>query len=160
MSVSLSFREAQDYDAKIIYEWFCDPVTRSNSYQQEPVSYSIHEAWFYARIRRSGEPFLIFYLSEQPDQLTGMVRIDLKNEGPVIGINLAPEQRGKGYASEMLRMAVAWFYQISPDAPPLRAWIMKKNIASQRAFISAGFVADHDAEIAGIPSSLFLYHHP
>jgi RimJ/RimL family protein N-acetyltransferase len=157
MMPELQFRRALPQDCALVYGWFLNPRTRSNSYSSNPVSLEDHTRWFEQRIGQMEAPYLMFSTAEHPDELIGQVRIDLKPEGPVIGINLAPEHRGKGYATPMLRAALDFFYQQHQQNIPVRAWIMNQNTASQRAFTAAGFQFDHASEVAGIPSALYLY---
>jgi RimJ/RimL family protein N-acetyltransferase len=155
--MELCFRLVEKRDCRLIYDWFTDPITRNNSYSNEIVAYERHEVWFDTRITREQEPFLVFYIKDNPEQMLGMVRIDQNSEGPVIGINIAPEHRGKGYAVEMLQLALSYFYQLHPDSPPVRAWIMKHNAASRQTFVTAGFAKQYDECKSGIPSSLYIH---
>lgn len=157
MSTTLQFRPVHAGDCERIYQWFQDPVTRANSYSRNEVSFDEHSRWFHTRIQQIQAPYLLFFQQNEPETLLGQVRIDLRNEGPVIGINLAPEHRGKGYSAPMLRMAADFFFQNNKDKTPIRAWIMNHNKASRKAFEAAGFVYDHSESISDIPSALFLF---
>lgn len=153
----LHFRHANEADCALVYKWFQDQGTRENSFSKDEVLYDEHSVWYQNRINQKESPYLIFWIHEEADMIIGQVRLDQRPEGPVIGITVAPEHRGKGYASLMLRAAVNYFYEQYKINTPIRAWIMNKNIASQRAFTDAGFKFNHSADVAGIPSSLYLY---
>ncbi len=157
MIQNLHFRPAAPEDCTLVYAWFQDPITRANSYSNNPVSLEEHTRWFETRIQQTQAPYLMFYGENQPETLIGQVRIDMKAEGPVIGINLAPEHRGRGYAAPMLRMAAEYFCKNNLHHTPIRAWIMDHNTASRKAFEAAGFSFDHGAMVSGIPSRLYLY---
>lgn len=156
MHHNILFRKAAPEDCALVYAWFQDPVTRANSFSRSQVTFEDHSQWFLSRIQQTDAPYWVFYQAEHPEILIGQVRIDLKAEGPVIGINLAPEHRGHGYAAIMLRLAAASFSK--QNKAPIRAWIMNSNTASGKAFTAAGFRFDHEEIIEGIPSSLYLYH--
>lgn len=50
-------------------------------------------------------------------------------------IFIAPEQRGKGFATR----AIKEFFGGNPNKRPARVWIADYNLASQKAFLKAGF---------------------
>ena len=56
----------------------------------------------------------------------------------IVSINIDKEQRGKGYASKILREASGYFFHNVAEEP-LFALIKKSNIASEKIFRKAGF---------------------
>lgn len=77
-------------------------------------------------------------------------RIPILDKGNVVGfltprfvkgywragaIFVAPEHRGKGFATK----AIKDFFEGNPNKRPARVWIADYNLASQKAFLNAGF---------------------
>lgn len=152
----LQYRKPIPEDCRMVYDWICDPLTRVNSYGPPPDSYAAHEAWFMNRIVQNGGLYLVFFAPHASDDPVGQVRVDVKEEGLVVGILTAPAHRGKGYASEMLRMLADIHHQGQFGNQPLRAWIMDRNMPSRKAFEAAGFIFNSSSMTEGIPSRLYL----
>ncbi|MHA4843890.1 GNAT family N-acetyltransferase, partial [Flavitalea antarctica] len=69
----------------------------------------------------------------------------------LIGISVDAAHRGKGYASEMLRMATGDYLSRFP-ASVIYAHVFLTNKASYKSFIKAGFQLFKEEELNGIPS--------
>lgn len=151
----LTYRFATAEDTDIYYNWANDPVTRSNSYNKGRITYEEHVKWFSAK-RTSADAWLYVFLDEQGSPV-GQITISadrLAGEA-VIGISIDKDHRGKGYSSEMIRLATADIHHREPGVPVI-ANIFKMNIASQRAFTKAGFVRQAEKSIQNIPSYVFV----
>ncbi len=121
----ITMRPASMDDADLLLEWRNDPVTRANSKTTNAVQRDAHISWLTARLQRD-QPNL--YVAED-DEPVGTIRID----GDEVSYTVAPEHRGKGYATTMLIWARERF-------GVLRAEIKLENIASIRAAAKAGHV--------------------
>jgi RimJ/RimL family protein N-acetyltransferase len=106
-----------------------DPETRKWSRTQDEISEAAHDAWFQETTDR------IFVAVD--DTLNrphvGTVRYVRHPHELEMGIVIAPEHRGKGYAAEMIRLGVkeAW--------APVVAYVRADNDKSYAAFTRAGF---------------------
>ena len=152
----LEYRKPVPDDCRMVYDWICDPLTRANSYGPPPQDYTAHKAWFMNRIAQNNGLYLLFFADAAPQEPVGQVRVDVKDEGLVVGILTAPAHRGKGYAYEMLRLLADLHQQGQFGNEPLRAWIMDRNLPSRKAFEAAGFRYSSSSVTDGIPSALYL----
>ncbi|WP_169630231.1 GNAT family N-acetyltransferase [Flavobacterium humi] len=133
----LSFRKATENDVELYFNWTNDPSVRSNSYMSESIPYENHVRWFLSKIKE--EDCLMLVFQDKNHQDVGQVRIQ-KSEGntAVIGVSTDENHRGKGYASQMISLASAYFLAKNPDIC-ISAYIKSENLASAKAFEKAGF---------------------
>ena len=138
METILFLRKVEESDKEIIYKWINDPVTRANSFNQEPVSYEDHEKWFEKKML---DPDCHHYILMAANSPAGVLRLDRSEEDGnyVVSINLSPLMRGRGYASEALKLLCGQALAEIPDARILHAEVKKNNVPSCKAFEKAGF---------------------
>lgn len=147
----MNFRNAEEKDVRLVYEWANDPVTRSQSFNSDPIPYDNHVVWFNSRLRDKDHMMLIFFNEE--NEAVGMVRFDNLEDHVVIGINIAPDQRGKSYASRILSMAM----EDKKRGLPVYAYIKEDNIASVKSFSRAGFQFEKQLLYNNINSVLYIW---
>jgi RimJ/RimL family protein N-acetyltransferase len=106
-----------------------DPETRKWSRTTEEISEEAHAKWFAETTDR-------IFIATHERLKTGTVRFVRHPHEVEMGIVIAPEHRGKGYAAEMIRLGVkeAW--------APVVAYVRVDNDRSLRAFERAGFTRD------------------
>src|SRR5690606_32802006 len=69
----VSFRNATESDARLLWEWANDPVARAASFSSAPIPWEEHEGWFRRRLVQ-GDPL---YLAVDDHQMPlGVVRFD------------------------------------------------------------------------------------
>lgn len=133
----LSFRRAVLSDSIIYYNWANDPEVRVNSYDSKEIKYEDHLKWFKSKIE--DDTYFLFIFNNSEQQQIGQIRIQLETgNDALIGISVAKEHRGKGYAKEMLKNAADYFLEIYP-CKILNAYIKSTNISSKFSFEKAGF---------------------
>lgn len=133
----ITFRKATIADMKLYFDWANDEEVRQRSYQSEPIDWTNHQKWFSSKLEDKSCMLLIFQDEEQRN--IGQVRIQLKNENEaIIGISVAENQRGKGYARVMIQQASDEFLIKYPKGI-IHAYIKQENKGSKRAFELAGF---------------------
>ncbi|MFE0013686.1 GNAT family N-acetyltransferase [Mesorhizobium sp. NPDC059054] len=125
----MKLRPATAEDARLLFDWRNEPLTRSMSISTEPVTWDAHLQWLSIRLARS-EPGL--YICEDDGSPRGMVRID-DNE---ISYTVDMKFRGKGLATQMLILA-------RHDFGPKRARVKRSNEASAKAAIKAGHTVEY-----------------
>jgi len=133
---NINFRAVEPSDCDILFKWINDPLTRKNSYNSNEINYNEHVAWFNKNISKN---WFIFYTIENSP--IGVVRFDCKNDEWIIGISIDSNHRGKGYAMQMIKLAVEKFIDNS-SVKRITAYIKEENISSKRAFRNAGFCYD------------------
>ena len=133
----LSFRKATLADTKIYFDWANDSCVREQSYKSSIIDFENHKKWFEAKIADDSCIFLIF--QSQKNENIGQIRIQKDDQNQaLIGISIAKEHRGKGYATEMLLLATDYFFK-NNKGYSLNAYIKEQNRSSKQAFERAGF---------------------
>lgn len=123
-------------DAELLWRWANDRETRRNSFSKAPIPYVDHVAWLERRLASDATRTWIFSDVQVP---VGQVRFDISDEVAEVGITVAPEQRGRGYAEAMLRQAVHRLREERGERVRPRASVLARNAASLRLFKACGF---------------------
>lgn len=91
----------------------------------------------------------IYFIVETNRQAAGIVRFDKSKENNcfTIGINIAPEFRGKGLSCRFLTIACGEFFRTNNRR--IDAYIKEENIQSIKSFEKAGFRFAEETEING-----------
>lgn len=122
-------RLATKKDAPFLLRLRNDPETRQWSRTQHEINATEHLKWFETTTDR-------VFIAEVDDTPVGTLRFIRHPHELEVSIVIAPEQRGKGYATEMIRLGAkeAW--------APVVAYVRVDNTKSLQAFASAGFTKD------------------
>ena len=134
--MALSWRRARLDDAALLWRWANDAETRRNAFDPAPIPYDRHVGWLEGRLASEATRLLIFSDEAGP---VGQVRFDVADGVAEIDIAIAPERRGQGLGTAMLREALAglraeWGEGIRP-----RAQVLAHNERSLRMFLRCGF---------------------
>jgi RimJ/RimL family protein N-acetyltransferase len=108
-----------------------DPETRQWSRTTEEISEAEHRDWF----EKTTDRIFVAEL-DSGDERIGTVRFVRHPHELEMGIVIAPEHRGKGYAARMISAGIenAW--------APVVAYVREDNLKSLSAFKRAGFKED------------------
>lgn len=128
---SVSFRVANEKDAKTLFDWTNDPSVRSNSLNTEPIAWEAHLNWFEEKLRSEDSQIYIFEVGKKP---IGQVRLDFKYDHWLINYSIDSKFRGKGYGKVLIRKILDLNTFI-----PLKAIVKPDNIASLKVFTALGF---------------------
>jgi RimJ/RimL family protein N-acetyltransferase len=141
----ITIRPAESSDARSLFDWRNDPLTRAASAGTAEVAWDEHEAWL-TRVLSSGRQRI--YIAMQDDGApVGMVRFDGRDDGSAeVSINLDPARRGRGLGLAVLQAAIDAFDGERDVPAVLHAVIRPANAASIRLFEAVGFVAERDVE--------------
>ena len=90
----------------------------------------------------------IWIAEDEGQTPVGQLRVDNEKEGPVFSIIVAPEFQGKGYGTDMIRMAAGKTFEDS-TLKTIHAYVKPDNPASDRAFMNAGFQQNGKVEVKG-----------
>jgi UDP-2,4-diacetamido-2,4,6-trideoxy-beta-L-altropyranose hydrolase len=146
---ALYLRPGAEDDSRRLWEWVNDPVTRQASFSSEPIPWDEHAAWF---ARRLQDPDSVMYLAcDEEDNPVAFVRFDIDGSVAAIGINVAPDQRGKGYGTEAIRLAGERL-AAERSIDRIDAYIRPENQASLRAFAKAGYEGREPCTVKGQPA--------
>lgn len=126
----LQFRSASLEDAQLLFNWRNDPITQMHSLNTEPVSWDTHINWLTNSL---GNPKRQIYIAQHNNTLIGMLRGDQCDSGIELSWSIAPNMRGQGFGSEMLRQGIHLF------TLPLFARIKANNLASLKIAKTIGF---------------------
>jgi RimJ/RimL family protein N-acetyltransferase len=138
-SYMVVLRAATRADAGILHAWRNEAATRSASHDQETIPWEDHVAWLEHSLADDSRKLLI---AEVDGRAVGTVRADLRDGAWELSWTVAPEARGQGIASIMVRCLVD-----SIDAP-VSARVRAGNTASVRVATRVGL--RFQSEAAGI----------
>ena len=132
----IKFREANLDDINTYFIWANDDLVRSISYNTNKITLIEHTKWFRNKIKDENCLMLLFTVSNIP---IGQVRFEKENANhSIINISVSNKFRGKGYGSEILKMATEYFFNLNPEII-INAYIKISNISSIKSFEKASF---------------------
>lgn len=137
-------------DGDLLLRWANDPESRKNSFHSKTISQEEHFQWLAAKL---ADPNCRLWLASLPGfPQAGMVRFDLEQGRAEISVNLAPELRGQGMGSVLIRAACAKLFREDLTVESIIALVKSENHASLAAFAAANFVVQGKTEHLGIPT--------
>lgn len=153
----LILRPVRSEDRYLIWKWANDPAARANSFSSEPIPWEQHLAWFE---RRLADPLTKFYLAEDIGaNPIGQIRFQVEGEAATVSLSLAPEQRGKGYGSELIGLGSQQIWNCT-GIKQIHAYIKSGNDASMRVFARAGYLNAGAVEVQGVSAIHYLARRP
>jgi len=124
-------------DMKAVFDLSNDEQVRVNSFNTEKIKWENHQNWFKNKLNDKN---FVFYLVKTFDNnLIAQVRFDISSDEADISISIAPDFRGKGYGSKILKKASNKIIKDS-KIKKINAFVKTKNIASQKVFEKAGYI--------------------
>lgn len=98
----MNLRLARLEDWRLLLDWRNDLTTRQNSLYTDVVSEDAHKNWFTSSLTNSNIELFIFEDNSIP---IGTIRCDFVDKKYfLLSWNLAPEWRGKGYGTKLLKL--------------------------------------------------------
>ncbi|MSR86576.1 GNAT family N-acetyltransferase [Candidatus Peribacteria bacterium] len=131
----LRLRPVRDEDSELILRLANDPETRSASFSTAPITPEEHRAWFTKKLQEKTTTFLLAIDAE--DQPVGSIRFEEKPE-VTLSFSLAPEHRGKGLGTELVRLGTEKYLRAHPKGI-VHAWVKSANDGSASIFRKIGF---------------------
>jgi RimJ/RimL family protein N-acetyltransferase len=129
-SGEVQLRPATMDDAEQLWLWRNDPVTRSQSRNTDPITWSSHLKWLRAAFADAQRQIIIATRDGTP---IGNIGVHPVADGKEVSIVVAPTDRGNGNGRAMLQLACG------AATEPLFASVRTDNLASRRLFESCGF---------------------
>jgi UDP-2,4-diacetamido-2,4,6-trideoxy-beta-L-altropyranose hydrolase len=122
-----------------LWTWANDSDTRAASFSHPTIPWADHERWFAARI--ADPECRIYVASPVGSAPIGQIRFERADAGVVVGVSVAAECRGRGFAAALIAAGVE---QARRELPAARivAYVRHDNVRSRRAFLDAGFAPD------------------
>lgn len=149
---NLRLRPAGQEDGLLIWEWANDPKTRKNSFSSNPISWSNHESWYEKRLASTDS---CIWILEYRQVAVGQIRYDrINSDTAQISFSVAPNYRGRNLGAELLqhsaplaceKLGVRWLEGVT----------FVDNVASNHAFLKAGFDLVEEKTIADHPCRVF-----
>ncbi|MDR7856911.1 GNAT family N-acetyltransferase [Tissierella sp.] len=131
---------ATNNDCDLVFKWANDKDVRLNSFNSKPIKYEDHKEWFKNKIESNDS---IIYLFKAYGDKVGLIRLDkIESNTYVINYNIAKEHRGKGHATNLLKL-IKDIYKSSL----LIGKVKKDNIGSVKAFLKAGYRMEEELDI-------------
>lgn len=144
---SVALREWNDDDARAVVDACQDPlISEFSPVIPRPYRTPDAHAWLagQASARREGRMLELAVESPDSGELLGAValsNVDLEQRSAGMGYWLAQHARGRGHASEAVRLLAAWAFE-SLGLARLELVTHPENLASQRVADRCGFVRE------------------
>ena len=149
----LSYRRATKNDTLLYYNWVNDSNVRKQSFNSNSINFEDHKRWFKSKLKDTDCLMLVFKNENNLD--IGQVRIQKEDgKSALIGISIASELRGKGYAREMIQISSDCFFIYNPIFI-IKAFIKIENSISKYVFEKAGFEFNSELMFENTESILY-----
>lgn len=149
--LQLTFRNASKEDLQIVYDWINEKTVRENSFSKRPITLEEHKTWFYKKLNKPEDSFLIF---SQDEKDVGYIRFDKENDHLVISVLVDQNYRGGGMG---VRLIVQGLQEIRKKTDlPVFAYIKEENEASIRSFVKSGFKFEKELDINDETAKLYV----
>lgn len=132
----LTFRPVSLEDSEFIYDLRNEYVVRMNSFNTDKILYKSHYKWLNEKILDDETIFLIVYMDAIP---IGQIRIDFENKNGIINYSIVKGYRGKGLGTKILKAIPQYVHRSKNKCEKLIGSVKLDNIASQKAFLNAGY---------------------
>ena len=132
---AVRLRPALASDAITLWRWRNDPQTRAASFSSGSVELAEHERWLQETLGRTDRRL---YVAHAEGRDVATARLDVQGADAVVSLTVAPEWRGRGIGTRVLRALVAEAFG-APGLRRLVARVKPDNAASRAAFERAGF---------------------
>jgi RimJ/RimL family protein N-acetyltransferase len=150
-------RPAEAGDARLLWRWANDPLTRAQSYRTGRISWPTHRAWFERKLEATRRSRI--YVAEDRGP-AGTVRFEVARSGVAhVGVSVAPERRGEGLGRRLVREGCRRAAR-ELGLRRVLAYIKEGNGASIRSFERAGFRKLRRAAPFGAASVLMAWNAP
>jgi RimJ/RimL family protein N-acetyltransferase len=141
----LQLRPASGADAALLWELRNEDVTRLNSFDTTPIPWTSHVEWLE---RKLGSRTCRIWIVENDTEPVGQVRFERQDGNVVVNYSIDARYRGRGLGTAVLNLSVARACS-ELGARAIAGIVKTSNIASCRAFASAGFVRTAEVVTAG-----------
>lgn len=134
--MSLRLRNATPEDIDLLFGWANDPVVRQNAFNTEPIPYENHQKWFNKMLY---DESVCQYILCSGDEAVGQIRLNIEGDIAFIDYSVAPDMRGKGLGSRMLKLVIEETADNISGVTQLLGQVKLNNQVSAKAFEKCGF---------------------
>lgn len=137
---TLTLRKATIDDMELFFFWVNDPLTRKNSFRQEPITWNEHVSWFENKLNSCQTNMWVL---QTPQGLpVGQIRFDREGEKADIDYSLDPMVRGRGWGNTLLELGLVEFKSVHRDIA-LQGRVKSDNLPSRRVFQRLNFIEEN-----------------
>ena len=136
--IEVSLRQATIDDCDLIHQWRNAEETRRYIFDSQPIPIEIHRQWFQQSLC---DPCRLIFVADVCGKPVGVLRYDFIKDEAVISIYLVPGEHVAGTGTAIIKTGSDWLRQNCLNINAVRAEVMPQNIASQKAFMAAGYEA-------------------
>ena len=138
MTIRLAQSETKNSDIQLVYDLSNDPDVRKNSFSHEIITWEEHRIWYSKTIH---DPDILFFLIFDNKDFVGQIRFDRRKNiaSPIINISITKKYRGKGFASDCLKLAVNELKINWTGTTKINAHVLYENKVSNIFFVKNGF---------------------
>lgn len=141
----LSLRPIRKEDYRLLLEWVNEPGVRKASFNPSIIAESEHKAWFHRVL--SSRKVQIFIL-EKNRVPVGQIRFEESSDRNSFEIDFSIDKnfRGRGLGKELIRLGIDKHWKPSSSEAQYTAKVKPENLASQKSFLNAGFIASEKSD--------------
>jgi len=141
--MNLHLSEASKEHCDLLFNWTNDEEVRKNSFNSGRISYEEHVAWLNKKIMSNNSIVFICYSGDIP---IGVARIEVEDYIGVISYSIDRQHRGKGIASEMLKLLEKKIKMDRKNIHALVGYVKFDNIPSQNIFKKLQYKEERNKE--------------
>lgn len=150
----LHVRPAEARDGELLWRWANDSAVRDNAFSPDTIPLESHLAWFQGKL---DSPDSRIYILEWKGRAAGQVRYDRTDDGDAeIDFSVSADHRGLGLGTPALTLTR------ERALSDLRVgcvvgFVLESNVASQKAFLRAGFGEEDKRHVQGRLSHVYSW---
>ncbi len=153
----ITLRRACEEDCRIFWDWRNEERARFVSFHPETVPWEEHVTWFWQKLNAASVRMQVAIDSQH--RPIGHVRYEIEEDAATISVSVAPEWRGRGVGTRLIRQSAILLFATS-DVRLIRAQIRNINKSSMRAFEKCGFKNSGQTLLHLLPSFEYTLHRP
>lgn len=132
----LKFKQAQQDDTDLLFNWINDVEVRQQSLSQHIISYQEHVNWY---LKKLADKSCYLYIAYKNNLSVGMIRFDIADCECTISYLVDRSQRGKNIGTEIINRGIEQFIKDSKFKGWVKATVKNINIPSLKIFEKSGF---------------------
>jgi RimJ/RimL family protein N-acetyltransferase len=143
----LSLRSIREQDYNLLLEWVNEPAVRKASFNPSIIAESEHKAWFHRVLSSTKVQIFILEKNRVP---VGQIRFDESSDPNSFEIDFSIDKnmRGRGLGKELIRLGIEKHWRPGFGEVQYTAKVKPENLASQKSFLNAGFIAGETSDDA------------